>query len=70
MSGDAKVSGAKSAIEVINTKQVPEAEEAVTVKGGTFSSDVSEFCEDGSAAAPNADGSYGIVSGDIILEEK
>lgn len=69
ISGDSKVSGSKSAIEVIDTKSTG-AEDVVTVKGGTFSSDVSDFCENGSTAAPNADGTYGIVSGDIILAYK
>lgn len=69
VSGNAKVSGAKTAIEVIDTKSTG-AEDVVTVTGGTFSSDVSDFCENGSTAAPNADGTYGIVSGDIILAYK
>lgn len=67
VSGEAKVSGTKAAIEVLNTKAVAGAEDVVTVKGGTFSSDVSEFCEDGAAAAPNQDGTYGVVTGDIVM---
>lgn len=69
VSGEAKVSGSKAAIEVIDTKSTG-ADDAITVTGGTFSSDVSDFCENGSTAAPNADGTYGIVSGDIILAYK
>ena len=67
VSGDAKVSGTKAAIEIINTKDAADAEDAVEVKGGTFSSDVSDFCEDGYAAAPNEDGTFGIVTGDLLV---
>lgn len=67
ISGDAKVSGTKAAVEVINTKDVADAEDAVEVKGGTFSSDVSEYCDDGSVAAPNGNGTYGIVTGDLLV---
>ena len=67
ISGTAKVSGTKAAVEVINTSGAASAEEAVIVKGGTFSSDVSDYCEDGYAAAKNNDGTYGVVTGDVLL---
>lgn len=67
ISGDANISGTKAAVEVINTKDVVDAEDVVEVKGGTFSSDVSEYCDDGSVAAPNENGTYGIVSGDLLV---
>lgn len=67
ISGTAKVSGTKAAVEVINTSGVASAEDAVSVKGGTFSSDVSDYCEDGYAAAKNNDGTYGVVTGDVLL---
>lgn len=67
ISGDAKVCGTKAAVEVINTKDVADAEDAVEVKGGTFSSDVSDYCDNGSVAAPNEDGTFGIVTGDLLV---
>lgn len=37
------------------------------VKGGTFSGDVSDYCADGYAAAPTGNGTYGIVTGDLLI---
>lgn len=67
ISGEAKVSGTKAAVEVLNTNGVANAEDAVEVKGGTFSSDVSDYCADGYAAAPTGNGTYGIVTGDLLI---
>lgn len=38
----------------------------VNVTGGTFSSDVSKYYADNYTAVPNADGTYGIETGDVI----
>ena len=64
---DVKISGAKSAVELLNTNNVEEAKEAVRVVSGTFSSDVSEFTEENYTAVPNADGTYSIETGDVVL---
>lgn len=37
------------------------------ISGGTFSSDVSKYCADNYTAVPNADGTYGIETGDVVL---
>lgn len=37
------------------------------ISGGTFSSDVSEYCAENYTAVPNADGTYGIETGDVML---
>ena len=67
ISGEAKVSGTKAAVEVLNTNGVANAENAVEVKGGTFSGDVSDYCADGYTAAPTGNGTYGIVTGDLLI---
>ncbi len=67
ISNNAKVSGAKTAVEVVNSNKVASAEEAVKISGGTFSSDVSDYCVDGYVAVANGDGTYGLVTGDIII---
>ena len=65
--GDVKVMGAKSAIEVVNDQQAEDAKDAVRVVSGTFSSDVSKYCADNYTAAPNGDGTFGIVTGDVVV---
>lgn len=67
ISNNAKVSGAKTAVEVVNSNKVASAEEAVKISGGTFSSDVTDYCVDGYVAVANGDGTYGLVTGDIII---
>ena len=67
ISEDAKVIGVKTAVEVINSNKVASAEEAVKISGGTFSSDVTDYCVDGYVAVANGDGTYGLVTGDIII---
>ena len=44
----------------------------LAIEGGTYSSDVSEYCVDGMTATPNADGTYGIskVDGMMIVYDK
>lgn len=37
------------------------------ISGGTFSSDVSKYCADSYTAVPNADGTYGIETGDVMV---
>lgn len=37
------------------------------ISGGTFSSDVSKYCADNYTAAKNSDGTYGIVTGDVVV---
>ena len=66
--GDAKVSGAKAAVELINDNNVADAKSAFKLKGGTYSSDVSKYCAAGFTATPNADGTYGITKvGDLSV---
>lgn len=38
-----------------------------SITGGTFSSDVSKYCADNYTAAPNGDGTFGIVTGDVVV---
>ncbi len=70
ISDNAKVSGAKTAVEVINSNKVPSAEASVKISGGTFSSDVTDYCVDGYVAVANGEGMYGLVTGDIIIGYK
>ena len=66
--GEAKVSGAKEAVELINDNNVADAKSAFKLKGGTYSSDVSKYCAAGFTATPNADGTYGITKvGDLSV---
>ena len=66
--GEAKVSGAKAAVELINDNNVADAKSAFKLKGGTYSSDVSKYCAAGFTATPNADGTYGITKvGDLSV---
>ena len=64
----AKVSGAKAAVELLAKAEDTQAKEAIQLKGGTYSSDVSAYCVDGFTATPNTDGTYGITEvGDAML---
>ena len=38
-----------------------DTDKVVSISGGTFTSDVSDYCEDGFTTAPNSDGTYGIA---------
>ena len=48
--GDAKVNGAKEAVELINTKGVADAKEAIQLLGGTYNKDVTALLDEGSVA--------------------
>ena len=48
--GEAKVSGAKEAVELINTNGVADAKEAIQLLGGTYNKDVSALLDEGSVA--------------------
>ena len=48
--GDAKVNGAKEAVELINTQGVADAKEAIQLLGGTYNKDVSALLDEGSVA--------------------
>lgn len=48
--GDAKVNGAKEAVELINTKGVADAKSAFKLQGGTYSSDVTALLDENSVA--------------------
>lgn len=48
--GEAKVNGAKEAVELINDNNVADAKSAFKLKGGTYSSDVSALLDENSAA--------------------
>lgn len=48
--GEAKVSGAKEAVELINDNNVADAKSAFKLKGGTYSSDVSALLDENSVA--------------------
>ena len=66
-SEEKKVVGAKSAIQVINDKN-QNIYGVFDIRGGNFSSDVSEYCTAGFTATPNADGTYGISKvGDLSV---
>lgn len=52
---DAKVSGAKEAVELINTNGVADAKSAFKLKGGTYSSDVSALLDENSVAVKQGD---------------
>lgn len=53
--GDAKVNGAKEAVELINTNGVADAKSAFKLKGGTYSSDVSALLDENSVAKKQGD---------------
>ena len=48
--GDAKVSGAKAAVELINENNVADAKSAFKLQGGTYSSDVTALLDENSKA--------------------
>lgn len=48
--GDAKVNGAKEAVELINDNNVADAKSAFKLKGGTYSSDISALLDENSVA--------------------
>lgn len=48
--GEAKVSGAKAAVELINENNVADAKSAFKLKGGTYSSDVTALLDENSVA--------------------
>ena len=48
--GDAKVNGAKEAVELINTNGVADAKEAIQLLGGTYNKDVTALLDEGSVA--------------------
>ena len=45
---------------VIDAKPTAGKEVSLAISGGTYSSDVSQYCAEGFTATPNADGTYGI----------
>ena len=53
--GEAKVSGAKEAVELINDNNVADAKSAFKLKGGTYSSDVSALLDENSVAEKQGD---------------
>ena len=53
--GDAKVSGVKAAVELINDNNVADAKSAFKLKGGTYSSDVSALLDENSVAVKQGD---------------
>lgn len=53
--GDAKVNGAKEAVELINTNGVADAKSAFKLKGGTYSSDISALLDENSVAEKQGD---------------
>lgn len=53
--GDAKVNGAKEAVELINDNNVADAKSAFNLKGGTYSSDVSALLDENSVAVKQGD---------------
>lgn len=52
---DAKVSGAKAAVELINDNNVADAKSAFKLKGGTYSSNVSALLDENSVAVKQGD---------------
>ena len=52
---EAKVSGAKEAVELINDNNVADAKSAFKLKGGTYSSDVSALLDENSVAEKQGD---------------
>ena len=58
---------------VIDAKPTAGKEVSLAISGGTYSSDVSQYCVEGFTATPNADGTYGISEvgdGMIIVYDK
>lgn len=58
---DAKVSGVKAAVELINDNNVADAKSAFKLKGGTYSSDVSALLDENSVAEEK-DGVYVVTT--------
>ena len=59
--GEAKVNGAKEAVELINTNGVADAKEAIQLLGGTYNKDVTALLDEGSVAEEK-DGVYVITT--------
>ena len=59
--GEAKVNGAKEAVELINTNNVADAKSAFKLKGGTYSSDISALLDENSVAEQK-DGAYVVTT--------
>lgn len=59
--GDAKVNGAKEAVELFNTKGVADAKEAIQLLGGTYNKDVTALLDEGSVAEEK-DGVYVVTT--------
>lgn len=59
--GDAKVNGAKEAVELINTQGVADAKEAIQLLGGTYNKDVTALLDEGSVAEEK-DGVYVVTT--------
>lgn len=59
--GEAKVNGAKEAVELINTNGVADAKEAIQLLGGTYNKDVSALLDEGSVAEEK-DGVYVVTT--------
>ena len=58
---------------VIDAQPTADKEVSLAISGGTYSSDVSQYCVEGFTATPNADGTYGISEvgdGMIIVYDK
>lgn len=53
--GEAKVNGAKEAVELINDNNVADAKSAFKLKGGTYSSDVTALLDENSVAVKQGD---------------
>lgn len=53
--GDAKVSGAKTAVELINNNNVADTKSAFKLQGGTYSSDVTALLDENSVAEKQGD---------------
>lgn len=53
--GEAKVSGAKAAVELKNDNNVADAKSAFKLKGGTYSSDISALLDENSVAVKQGD---------------
>ena len=59
--GDAKVNGAKEAVELINTQGVADAKSAFSLKGGTYNKDVTALLDENSVAEEK-DGVYVVTT--------
>ncbi len=59
--GEAKLNGAKEAVELINTNGVADAKEAIQLLGGTYNKDVTALLDEGSVAEEK-DGVYVVTT--------